>query len=114
MLVKRLGDKIRRPHLQRLQFGGSFRRQDDDRDLSEKFIVLHGLQYFETVHDRHHQVQKHNRQSFPMRPYGLESLFSVFGADGFISRLQQRSLQHVPVDLLVVNDQNQLGTLDLF
>ena len=113
LLVKGLGNKVRCAHLQRLQFGGSFRRQDDNRNLPKQFIVAHGLQHFKPVQDRHHQVKQYNGQPFPLLPHDFQRFFSVLSVEKLIIILQNRA-QHIPVDLLIVNDQNQLWPLNLF
>ena len=111
--VEGLGNEVRGAQLERLQLRALFRGQDDDGDAAEDFVVPDGLQDLKAAHHGHHQVQQDQGEVGAVLAHQLHAFFSVFGVENFVVILENHA-QDVPVDLLIVHDQDELGPLNLF
>ena len=79
-IIKRTTDIIRDARLIRtFQIcGGTFRRNDDDRNVIDPMILVHHGQYFKAIHLRHYDIKQKQRD---LRPHLLKlchCFFSVF------------------------------------
>ena len=111
--IKGLCDKIRRPHLQRLQLRALIRGQDDDRNILQLLILLQPLHHLEAGHNRHIQVKENDGKLLRM-PVDLIQCFLPILRIYDMVRILQNNAQRIPVDLMVIYDQDQLWPLDLF
>ena len=112
MQVEGLGNEVGCAQLKRLQFRALLGGKHDYGNLGELLVVTHVFEYLESAHHRHHEVQKDDGKLARMLPHGIKRLLAIGGIDDLVVVLQDDS-QDVPVYLVIVHDENQLGTLYL-
>ena len=105
--VEGLGDEVCRAHFQRPELGVPLRGEHDDGNGLQKRVFAHAVQYLEAIHLGHDQVQQHHGQLVPVFLDHLQCFPAVGRVQYFIVILQDHA-QHIPVDFLVVYNQNQL------
>ena len=102
----RLGNKIDGTQAQAFNFRCLIRGEHDYRDALQFRLFLQVPEQIHAGHDRHHQIQQHNRNGFPVILHDLQGLFAVFGIENLKIIFQDRA-QDGAVDLLVIRNQDR-------
>ena len=100
-----LRNKIDRAELQALQLSRLLRSGDDDGDMLQVFICLSSFQHLKTGHDRHEQIQQHQRQRIFVLMHQRECFRTVCGTENLVI-VAQIVFENLAVDQFVINDQN--------
>ena len=101
-----LQDEIRSAHLQGVDLCGVIGGEYDDRQIGVIIAGLHPLDHFEAVHVRHPQIHEDQRQQIPVLLDLLDGFFAVARHEA-VEVLLDDVPQHFPVDLFVIDDEDQ-------
>ena len=111
--IERLRNKVHGTHLKRLKLRVFIRGQHDHRKMAQPLVLPDPLHHLITVHHRHVEVKKHNRQIVFMPVHRFQCFFPVLCVDQVIVILQDNA-ERIPVDLDIIHNQNKLRTFNCF